>query len=807
MRKRGPTAGPVLVGLPSSLLFPHDVSSVDVRRPENVEALTKMESDALVLVGALERPEAGPEERIELVLPVATLARLVSRTHLAGEGLRIVLQGIKRARVDGLELRDGCLWARPGALGAPPTDAAEIGRRLSRLEETLRALEELSPGAVGELLEMIPLYDGDAARITDLVASVLPIGYREQARLVGEIDPVQRLKLLERVLGEKVLRVRAERRVEEEVEEEVAGERRRDVMREKLAVLKNRLGEPDKRTQELDRLVASLEAAELSATARAALAHELELLRRSTPGTPSAARTHAHLEWALELPWHGPRRADRDRYGRPFEEVAADLDKSHIGLDDVKRRIAEILAIRKLGGGARGTVLCFLGPPGTGKSSMARAVARALGRKFLTIPIGAMTRESELVGRSRLHEGATPGSILAGLHRIGEPDPVVLLDEIDKLSLGGEGTAAGALLHLLDPEHNAEFLDHFLGTPFDLSRCLFLATANDVDEIPETLLDRMDVLPFPGYTDSEKYRIAREHLLPRASEHAGLSKGELTITPGALRALIRSYTEEAGVRHLQRLLVALGRKAAVEVVGGGDGLRVLKKDLVTLLGPRTVEEELRLRRPAVGLATGLAWTSVGGALLPIETLVMPGSGRMLLTGQIGEVMRESVQTALSFIRTRLRSFGLAEDLFDSIDLHLHFPSAATPKDGPSAGTAIAAAIVSLLTGRPVRPDVAMTGELTLLGAVLPVGGLREKILAASRAGITDVLVPGRNGEELLRLPTELREKVTIHLVDHVDRVLELALIDRPSSRRRGPKGLPGRRQVARRAKNREEGAA
>ena len=375
--------------------------------------------------------------------------------------------------------------------------------------------------------------------------------------------------------------------------------------------------------QELGRLRQRLSELKLTPSARAELQRVLEHLGHAAPTSLEFARGRSHLEWAMELPWD----LDPTQVQAPdFERVSEALESSHVGLENVKERIGEILAIRQLGGGARGTVLCFEGPPGTGKSSMARAVATALGREFLTIPVGAMIQDRELVGASR-REGACPGAILSGLHRCASPDPVILLDEIDKICLGGEGTAAGALLLLLDPEHNSEFLDHYLEIPFDLSRCLFLATANETIELPEALLDRMEVLSFSGYTEAQKYTIARQHLLPRAREHAGVSAKELRLTPGALRAVIRGYTEEAGVRQLQRSLVSLARKAAVSVVQGGDGIHVTKKELASFIGPRTVEEEMRLERPRIGCATGLAWTSVGGALLPIEALAMPGSDR------------------------------------------------------------------------------------------------------------------------------------------------------------------------------------
>ncbi len=538
--------------------------------------------------------------------------------------------------------------------------------------------------------------------------------------------------------------------------------------------------EPTPAREELLRLARRLKSLELPKDARKALQREWEHLEHAAPLSLEFARGRSHLEWAMELPWM---QADTRSTAPGFETVSETLAGSHVGLEKVKERIGEILAIRQLGGGARGTVLCFEGPPGTGKSSMARAVANALGREFLTIPVGAMIKERELVGASR-REGACPGAILSGLHRCASADPVILLDEVDKICLGGEGTAAGALLLLLDPEHNAEFLDHYLEIPFDLSRCLFLATANETVDLPEPLFDRMEVLSFSGYTEAEKYTIARKHLLPRARQHAGVLSKEFHLSPGALKALIRGYTEEAGVRQLQRLLVSLARKAAVSVVTGGPGIHVTKKDLAEFIGPRTVEEEMRLERPRVGCATGLAWTSVGGALLPIEALAMPGSGRMILTGQIGEVMRESVQTVISHLRTCFPSLGLPRNLLEELDLHLHFPSAATPKDGPSGGIAIAAALVSLFTSTPTRHTLAMTGEMSLHGAVLPVGGLREKLLAAIRCGIPEVVVPARNAEDVLRLPAEIRDQVIIHRVEDVKQALELALLTR-STRSRG----------------------
>ena len=556
--------------------------------------------------------------------------------------------------------------------------------------------------------------------------------------------------------------------------------------------------------REVERLESLLEGTPLPTAAANAALRALDRFRRTPRGSAESDRGRAWLEWMLELPWKPTRRRNVDQHR--FRRVVEALDSSHVGLDDVKQRIVEYLAVRMLGGGrVGGTVLCFVGPPGTGKSSMGATIARALGRACVTVPVGAFVEEGELAGRPHIQEGGAPGAILAGLHRAGVDDPVVLLDEVDKLRLGGEGTSAGALLQLLDPEQNARFLDRYLGSPFDLSRCLFLATANDVVDIPEALLDRMETIEFSGYSESEKLEIARRHLVPRARQHAGVTAKQFRITGPALLALIRGYTEEAGVRDLSRRITALARKSAVSVVKGGRGLGVKKSDLVGLLGPRTTDEELRLGQSVVGVAMGLAWTSVGGALLPLESIAVPGTGRLHLTGQLGDVLRESAQTALTLVRSRMPDLDLDPGLLDALDLHLHFPGAATPKEGPSAGVAIAVALFSLLSGRPVRHCLAMTGEVSLLGQILPVGGVRDKLLAAVRAGIPEVAIPRANADEALRLPSDARRQLTIHLVSDLFELLDLALTDSDSpARAAAPSGRGSRAPASARRRRRKK---
>ena len=753
-----------LLRLSKTVLFPRDVSTLEIRDELNLTALEKIDAlEGLCVV--IPSIEAG---RTNGALPeYGVLARLVSRTALSEDIQRIVLQGLRRVKIIGTDTTSGCLeiaGKRTG--GRPPAledeDSKEV---LEGLNQALSILNEFSPEGTRELLGILPHNSRDFDRLSDLAANLLPLSFEERAWLVTESNALARMGRLTSLVGELIARARTEHAVDGQMERRI----RNQYLREKLEVLRTELNEP----MQLDAqaLSARLNKLALSRSMQREVERKLNQLRRSSPKTSESARIRSYLEWVSELPWGKPKR------GYPnFEHVSSALSKSHVGLDDVKRRIFEFLAVRQLGGGARGTVLCFYGPPGTGKSSMGRAVASALGRRFLSIPLGAMTHEQEVIGSPNDRDGGAPGAILSGITRCAASDPIVLLDEIDKISLGGEGTAAGSLLQLLDPEQNSEFVDQYLGCPFDLSNCLFLATANEVDDIPEALLDRMEAIEFHGYTEEEKYAIAREHLLPRARSHAGVTSKQFQVTPGALRSIILRYTEEAGVRHLQRNLISLARKAAVQAVRGAAPLLVKKDDLVQLLGPRTVDEELRLRRPAIGVATGLAWTSAGGALLPIEALAMPGSGRVILTGQLGDVLRESVQTALSYVRTCFSYLGIQHELLENLDLHLHFPSAATPKDGPSAGVAIACALVSLLTMRASRHDIAMTGEVSLLGQVLGVGGIREKILTAIRSGIPEIILPARNAEEILRLSPEVRQRVKVHLIDDVREAFDLALL-------------------------------
>jgi ATP-dependent Lon protease len=755
--------------LATRVLFPHEVATLEVRSALETRPLERIHAlDPRLIV--VPTREATEPLRPDDLPSIGTLARLVQLTRLPDGSARIVLQGLRRTRLSEIECADECFFARFSAPeSVPPSVDAPL--LLDALVAGCRALSELDPSFPSELAGRAAMHRGDPGRAADLLAAETGLELREQTLLLFHADPRDRLLRLQTHVDARLARARAGRAVDQDV----ARRLRRAVLEERLEALRRELGEPAAGSTELDELARRAQAVELSLPARELFERRLAELHRLPPDSAEARRLKAHAAWILDLPWRAP----VEVAPIPFGRVARALAESHIGLAEVKERIAELLAVHRLGGEGRGTVLCFVGPPGTGKSSMARAVAKVLARPFLPIPLGAITQEREIVGIPSSLEGAGSGAVLSGLHRSGTRDPVVLLDEIDRVSLGNGGTAAGALLSLLDPEQNAEFLDQYLGVPFDLSRCLFLATATETDSIPATLLDRMEVIAFDGYTESEKLAIARTHLLPRARAHAGLESDDLRVTPAALRALVREYTEEPGVRQLQRGIEALARKAAVRVAGGRPGLHVGRSDLEWLLGPRTVEVGQRRGRPAIGTATGLAWSSAGGTLLPIEALAMPGSGRLYLTGHLGEILRESVQAAISFVRTRFERLGIQQDLLDVIDLHLHFPAAAIPKDGPSAGVAIATALISLLTRRPARNDVAMTGEMSLSGNLLPVGGLREKLLAAKRCGIREVVVPGRNARDVERLGADIRADLVIHLVELAERAIEIGLEPRP----------------------------
>lgn len=758
----------ICLAVRSTVVMPRSVATLDVSRRENVLALDAYAAGDQPLV-AVPLNDLEGESGAAKLARVGTLCRVLDVLRMPDGSQRVVLQGLRRVAVERVEELDGRFVVEVSEPVRLNYDEGELRAGVERALELCVALVRADERHSAELPRVLSLNTNAAGHFVDLAASRLHLSYDDCRALLVERDVSLRLKLLLDVLSRELARAELVHGLQHKVQERM----RQGFLREQLEVIRGELHELDPRENEAREFDRRTAATELSPAARRRCERELEHFRRAAPGSAEAERIRNWLEWTLDLPWS--KNSVDPATPEDFARVLLDLDLTHTGLDDVKERVGEFLAVRQLSGASRGTVLCFLGPPGTGKTSMARAVAEALGREFVHIHGGSEIDAERLRGRHPTQPGALPGSLLQGLYRAGTRNPVVLFDEIDELASHG---AASVLLEVLDAEHSSEFLDHYLGSTFDLSQCLFLVTAHDVEPIPDALLDRLEIIPFGSYTEAEKLAIAREHLIPRAREASGLSARQFAFSPGALLGLVRNYTAEPGVRQLQRTIDALARKAAVRVVSGGGGLRVGKSTLNELLGAANVDGGLQVASPRVGVVAGLAWTSAGGAILPIEALIMPGQGRTTLTGSLGEVMRESVQTALSYVRMCLRELGLQHDSLETLDIHLHFPSGATPKDGPSAGIAIATALVSLLTRSPVRHDVAMTGELSLHGAVLPVGGLREKLLAALRVGIRTVIVPARNSEEVLRLPREIRQRLSIKPVEHVHEVFAIALAAR-----------------------------
>jgi ATP-dependent Lon protease len=767
----------------STVVMPRSVATLEVSRRENLVALERHPEGDTPLVAVPLRDLEGESEPAKLCA-IGTLCRVLDRICLPDGSQRVVLQGQRRVTLSSLEMHEGFLRAVAEEPRHGVYDEARLRIGVARAMELALELVARDNRYSAELPRVLALNTSAAGHFVDLAAARLHLPYEDARSLLVEHDVARRLDLLLDLFARELARAELTHDLQHKLQERM----RQGFLREQLEVIRGELGQVDPCEAEARQFEARIAAAALSPAAAQRCRRELEHFRRTAPGSAEAGRIRNWLEWTLELPW-GPPASNPASGSEDFEQVVTALDLTHTGLEEVKDRVGEFLAVRRLAGAARGTVLCFLGPSGTGKTSMARALGQALGRELVHIHLGSSADEVELRGRHHTQPGALPGCVLQGLLRAGTRNPVVLLDEIDAVRNVGDG-ATSALLELVDPEQNREFLDHYLGVPFDLSQCVFLVTANDVSTIPDALLDRLEIIPFGSYTESEKLGIAREHLLPKAREAAGLSAHQFQLTQGALIAIVRNYTAEAGVRQLQRTLDSLARKAAVDVVRRGAGLVVKKSALLELLGPANVDQGLHVATARIGVVAGLAWTSAGGAILPIEALIMPGSGQTTLTGSIGDVMRESVQTAQSYVRMCLRELGLPQDALESLDVHLHFPSGATPKDGPSAGIAIATSLVSLLTRSPVRHDVAMTGELSLHGAVLPVGGLREKLLAALRAGIRTVIVPARNSEEVMRLPREVRQRLSIKLVEHVHEAFGVALVRRHEAAAAAPAPSP-----------------
>ena len=779
--------GSVSVGVPEivsvlplrdAVLFPHAVMPLGAGRESSVRLIEDAMSGsrALGAFGQLVASVDAPQENdLHRIGTYTTIHKVFKQPD---GSVRLVVQGLARIRLLEIVQTRPFLRARveevPDIMPAAGDLEAEA---LTRNATTLfRQIVELSPLLPDELSEAVVNLT-HPGRVADAIAASLPsLTGQQRQELLATADVKARLVRLVATLTKEVEVLQLGSKIQSQVESEVGKSQRDYYLREQLKAIQKELGQTDERTQELDDLRQAIEAAGMTEEAKKEALRELDRLAKMPPAAAEYTVARTYLEWLVALPWSKETEDVLD-----LAEARRVLDEDHWGLDKIKERILEYLAVKSMRPKGKDPILCFVGPPGVGKTSLGRSIARALGRKFHRISLGGMRDEAEIRGHRRTYIGALPGQIIQGLRRAESKNPVLMLDEIDKLGMDFRGDPASALLEVLDPEQNVAFRDHYVDVPFDLSRVLFITTANLLDTVPAALRDRMEIIELPGYTEEEKVRIAGTHLVPKQARDHGLVEGEhIRWTDAALARIIRHYTREAGLRSLEREIAAISRKVAKRRVEGQSDVVDVTPDLVEeLLGaPRFLVEELEERTRVPGVAVGLAWTAAGGDILFIEATRMKGGKTLTLTGQLGDVMKESAQAALSWVRSHASDLGIRSDFWETSDIHVHIPAGAIPKDGPSAGVTMVTALASLMSQRPVKPRLAMTGEVTLSGRVLAVGGIKEKVLAARRAGVTTVILPRRNERNLLEdVPKALRESMTFQLVDSVEEVLDLALED------------------------------
>ena len=756
------------VVLPMALTDPHAVQLID----EVVQGNKRLLLGVVRPLGGTEPPEgAVMHARADELYEVGTLGTVVRMLKLGDGSVRVMVQGLEQARL--VEVIPTDHWLVAGYEPLPNTVLEDA--RTEALKRTVHAqfsrVIDIAP-YLGEELHEVLVGISDAGKLADFVAANLDLALPAKAELLALDDVNRRLERLAELLGQELQVLEVGSQIQEKVRTRLDQNQREYVLREQLRVIRQELGE-EEGEDELTELAGRLEAAGLHDEAKKVVERELKRLRQMSPQSAEYHVARTYLEVIASLPWS---RTSEDRLDL---KAARDiLDRDHYDLKPVKERILEYLAVRTLNPAARGSIMCFVGPPGVGKTSLGQSIAEALGRRFTRVSLGGVRDEAEVRGHRRTYVGALPGRIIHALQRCETRNPLLMLDEVDKMGADVRGDPTAALLEVLDPAQNGTFVDHYLEVPFDLSGVMFIATANSLAPIPDPLLDRMEVLTLPGYTPGEKLAIAKRFLLPRQLKETGLQMERASIADGALERLIGEYTREAGVRQLEREIQGVLRKAALEVVEGRAAtIKITAKNLEKFAGQPKVQSEVAGREAEVGVATGLAWTPVGGDIMFIEAIQMPGKGQITLTGQLGDVMKESAQAAWSLLRARAGPLGIPLDAFTQTDVHLHLPAGAVPKDGPSAGIAIATALASLLCRRPARHDVAMTGELTLRGRILPIGGLKEKLTAAARAGVKTVLVPARNQSDIVDVPDEVKQLLDIKPVETIDEVLELALLE------------------------------
>lgn len=742
------------------------------------DALSK---DRLIAVVAQKNEDVenpGPQD----LYSFGTAALVLRMIRTPDGAMRVMVQGLKRIRILQYTQTDPYLIARIEEIEEEEKDTVEIQALKNNVLQMFQQIVKFSPYLPDEFAVMA-LNIKEPGKLADFIASYMNFSVQDKQAILEAVDPEKRLKKLLPLLSKELEVAKLSSEIQEKVKQEVDKGQREYILREQLKAIQKELGMLDEKQREINELREKIEKAGMPENVKEVALKELDKLSKMMVGSPEYTVVRNYLDWLIELPWSKETEDNLD-----LKRARKILDEDHFDLEKVKERIIEFLAVRKLKSDTKGPILCFVGPPGVGKTSLGRSIARALGRKFVRISLGGIRDEAEIRGHRRTYVGALPGRIIQGIKQAGSKNPVFMLDEIDKIGADFRGDPASALLEVLDPEQNYAFSDHYLEVPFDLSKVLFITTANVTATIPPPLLDRMEIIEIPGYVDIEKLKIAENYLIPRQKKENGLEKYNIIFQKKAIMKIIREYTREAGVRNLERKIGGVMRKIATLVAEGKlkySKIVITPKKVEKFLGPPIYFSEVKERKGEPGVVTGLAWTPTGGDILFIEALKMPGGKNLILTGQLGNIMKESAEAALSLVRSKAEVLGIDPKFYEKYDIHIHVPEGAIPKDGPSAGIAIFTALVSALTGVPVDTELAMTGEITLRGKVLPVGGIKEKVIAANRAGIKKVILPEWNKKDLLEVPDYVKKELEFHFVEHVDQLLEVTFGDKLKNRNEG----------------------
>ncbi|HUV76762.1 MAG TPA: endopeptidase La [Desulfobacterales bacterium] len=761
-----------LISVRDIVIFTDMLLPLFIGREKSIRAAEEaVEKDGYLFLAAQKDPNI-ENPNPDQIYTVGTVSRILRMLKLPDGHVKSLVQGIAKARIVKYVSKKSLYRVKIEIIPDTPFEKIDLGiealmRNVREHSEKILALRGEMNNDVSVILENID----DPGKLADLVASNLKLKIDESQNLLELIDPMERLKKVNDLLSREVELSSMQAKIQSDVKDEISKSQRDYYLREQVRMIHRELGESDDRAKEIQDYKRKIKNAKMPKIASKEALKQVKRIEQMHPDAAEASVVRTYLDWLVDMPWSKTSKDVID-----IKNAKSILDRDHFGINNIKDRILEHLSVRKLNPKMKGPILCFVGPPGVGKTSLGQAIASALNRKFIRISLGGIRDEAEIRGHRRTYIGALPGRILQGMKQSGTNNPVFLMDEIDKLGSDFRGDPSSALLEALDPEQNSTFSDHYINLPFDLSKVMFILTANLTDTIPSALLDRMEVITLSGYTEEEKKTIARRHLIPRQIKANGLKKKTLSISMGALVKVISEYTSEAGLRNLERELGSLCRKVARRIAEGEKGpFKITKNNLEKYLGVPKYFPELDQENSQVGLSTGLAWTQAGGEVLYVEASLIGGKGELIITGQIGDVMQESARAALSYARANLRSLGVKENIFENKDIHIHVPAGAIPKDGPSAGTAMATALISALTNKPVNRDVAMTGEITLRGRVLPIGGLKEKALGALRAGIRTIIIPEKNKKDLKEIPLNVKRKIDFVPVKNMDEVLSLAM--------------------------------